>query len=71
MSDKKPVRVDAIDLTKETSAINDSEKEVKGDLVCVWNGQRFGEGSEICVQHQILVCNHFGRWVNTHQRCDW
>jgi hypothetical protein len=69
MAEKKVIHVENMDVAKRTSAVNVPENEGTEAAVCYWNGQRYGEGSIICVNHKELICTRFTTWKDTGQKC--
>ena len=61
----KPVQVEAIDLSKKTSAIRGKDQQGTTALesgVCYWNGQPYSEGATICSTGNLLRCYSDGSW---------
>jgi len=61
-----PIKVDPIDLKKQSSAIN--AKAAKQLTGCVWNGTVYPENSYICANNQKLHCE-LGSWNNLGESC--
>lgn len=60
-------QVGAVDPTKQTSPIVETEPETEAETaderaICWFNGQQYGTGAIICSAGTRLYCNSSGNW---------
>lgn len=56
-------RVDPVDVTKQTSAINyNPQRDSRDSSVCYYNGSAYSPGASVCSDGSLLVCNSSGSW---------
>lgn len=71
MSGEK-VAVAARDESQPNSDISDHGEDktmmMNKDAKCLWNGQEFVDGDEVCAEGEAYVCN-FGEWMKIPGGC--
>jgi Protein of unknown function (DUF1496) len=60
----KPVQVGSVDTKKATSAINiGNAARAEASAVCLFNGQSYSPGSQICSDGNLMRCETTGTWT--------